>query len=574
VWRALRFKSTALLGVWFLFLSSCPLRAQNLTKADWLADIDYTVDQVIKTHPFPFRRISKEEFESNATSLKRDLPKLGDDEIVVRLMQIVASLRDGHTSLDPSPEVEAPWFPIRFYQFNDGLFVTAIDKQFANCAGAKVLRVGEVSADEAVKRAQSAFSADNNFGAQEAAVSLSSPRIIRGLSIADNVDRLKLQLLTRKNENLTIELPTVKAKSNLEYRLFGEMFGPVSNLVTAFNDLTNDFLNPDNNPNLPLHLRGRRAYWFTYLPKERLLYFELNAMREKSGNTKETLSEMLRRMFTFCDLHSIDVFVLDLRYNSGGNGQLVNGIVHEFIKRDSTINREGHLFTIVGRKTYSAGATMAMTMKEHTHTAFIGEPMGVGPNGSGDPDATVLPNSHLHLSISTNYYIGGKSKDQSWEVPVQFPAQFSSAQYFSGQDPALDVALNESGHAELLEVLRTDGSAAAMKLYEVRRQRYGSLSWWQPFEREKLNAAGYQLLNQGRKEDAITAFLIVADRYPEMWEPWDSLAEGYMGAGKYKEAIAAYQKALQISPNNFNASFAKKSIEKMEEELKKQSPEK
>ena len=44
----------------------------------------------------------------------------------------------------------------------------AIDKQFANCAGAKVLRVGEVSADEAVKRAQAAFSADNNFAAQEA----------------------------------------------------------------------------------------------------------------------------------------------------------------------------------------------------------------------------------------------------------------------------------------------------------------------------------------------------------------------------------------------------------------------
>jgi hypothetical protein len=39
-------------------------------------------------------------------------------------------------------------------------------------------------------------------------------------------------------------------------------------------------------------------------------------------------------------------------------------------------------------------------------------------------------------------------------------------------------------------------------------------------------------------------------------------------AGRYPEAIAAYKKALELSPNNFNAAFAKKSIQKMEAELR------
>lgn len=574
--RILMRVSFVLLCVGCLFPSVCPGQVQNQpdsqTKAAWLADIDYAVGQIIKTHPNPFRRISQDAFQASVARLKNDLPGLNDDEITVRLMQIVASLRDGHTSLGPAPDAEALWFPIRFYQFTDGLFVTAIDRQYAELAGARVLTVGEVSAEEALQRAQTAFASDNQFAALQAAVLLSSPRIIRGLKISDHAARLPLRLETRKHETVTIQLPAVRAKSGLDYGIYGEMFGPVDDLKTAFgNRPPAAFMNPDANAELPLHLRGRRAFWFTYLPQERLLYFQLNAMREKSGHTKESLPELVRRMFLFADLHPVDRFVLDLRYNSGGSGSLVNGIVHEFIKREATLNREGRLFTVVGRKTYSAGGEMAMTMKQHTRTAFVGEPMGVAVNGSGDPDATVLPNSRMHLAISTNYYIGGKSKDQSWEVPVQFPAQFSSAQYFGGQDPALDAVLNPAEHADLIDVLRTGGGAAAMKLYEERKKRYGSLSWWQPFDRDKLNAEGYRLLEQGRKEDAIMAFLIVVDRFPDLWEPWDSLAEGYMGAGKYKQAIAAYKKALEISPNNWNAGFEKKSIQKMEDELRKPS---
>jgi hypothetical protein len=264
--------------------------------------------------------------------------------------------------------------------------------------------------------------------------------------------------------------------------------------------------------------------------------------------------------------------VLDVRYNSGGSGHLVNAIVHQFIKREATLNRPGHLFTIVGRKTYSAGAHLVAEMRLHTQTALVGEPMGVAVNGSGDPDMTVLPNSRMRLSISTNYSIGGKSKDESWEVPVQFPAQISSSQYFEGRDPVLEIVLDPSERADLLEVLRTRGGVAARRAYEVRKERYGKLTWWQPFERDKLNHAGYELLEQNRKEDAIVAFQIVVDRFPGLWEPWDSLAEGYMSAGKYQEAIASYKKALEISPNNWNAGFAKKSIQKMEDELRRRSP--
>jgi hypothetical protein len=541
-----------------------------MTKDKWLADIEYAVTQILKTHPNPFRRISKEELEASIARLKTELPNLNDDEITIRLMQIVASIRDGHTHLEPSGSTEGMWFPIRFYEFTDGLFITVIDKQHASLAGSKVLTIGDLSAEEALKRAETAFASDNQWGALDASCLLSWPVAINGLKISDNSDHLTMQLETPAHERASIAIPALRSKSSLDYRQYGEMFGPVETMVTAFKGRPSiQFINPEVNSDLPLHLRGRLAYWFTYLPKEQLLYFQFNSIHDKSRYTKETLADFLHRMFFFADIHPVDLFVLDLRYDSGGDGSLVDGIVHEFIKRDATFNRPGHLFTIVGRKTFSAAHHMAESMKEHTQTEFIGEPMGAAVNSSGDPDVAILPNSRMRLSISTNYYIEGNSKDQSWEEPVQFPARFSSAQYFGGQDPALEVLLDPSERADLIDVLREKGGAAATRLYQERKKKYGNLSWWQPFDRVKLNEAAYTLLKQDRKDDAIAGFLIVADRHPNLWEPWDSLAEGYMEAGRYPEAIAAYKKALEISPNNWNAGFEKTSIQKMEAELSK-----
>lgn len=553
-----------LLTAILLLAAALPAVAQQ-KPSNWGADLDFVVQQIKSVHPNPYRRIPEKDFGAAVARLRHDLPKLNDDERAVRLMQLVASLRDEHTALFPAGE--QAWFPVRFYRFTDGLFVTAVDKRFAQIAGAKVLRIGDVSAEEACRRAETAFSSDNPSAALDAPVLLSSARVVRGLHIAGGAT-LPLRVRTRAGEEVSVELPAVTQKGDFEFYQWGEMFGPINGLVTAFGGRDGDgYLNPDANGDLPLHLRGRRAYWGTYVPDQRMLYLQLNAIAAQSKRSKETMPELLQRLFATRE--PVEYFVLDLRYNSGGNGALVDSFVHEFIKRDTTIARRGHLFLLVGRKTYSAAADLARQMMRHTAIATIGEPMGSAPNGSGDPDDATLPFSGMHFQVSTNYFIGATSKDMSWEIPVEFPAQFSSEEYFAGKDPALAVVLDPAAHADLIDVLQQQGGKAAWALYEARKARLGSISWWQPFEREKLNRASYELLEAGRKEDAVAGFEIVVDRYPDRWEPWDSLAEGLMGAGRYREGIAAYRKAMALSPNNFNLEFQKKSIAKMEAELAK-----
>lgn len=545
-----------------LLLLAFPLFAANVRQ--WSGDLAFVQREIETKHPNPWRRISRKDFEASVAKLQKELPTLSDDEVTVRLMAIVASLRDGHTSLFPAEGSGFDsWFPIRFYEFTDGLFINAIDASRAELAGAKVLRIAALPAAEAIGRVKRIYSSDNEVGAMEAAALLASPRLLVGLGILATPDHLPLQVQTKDGATVTIELTAVKGRPHFDWIRGAEMSGPVRGLVTPFGERS--FFTLDGNADLPLHLRFRGAYWFSWVEKSRLLYLQLNAMADKSSYTSETFAAFLDRAFTFADLHAVDKFVLDLRYDGGGNGRLINAVVHELIKREDTLGRSGHLFVIGGRQTYSAGVGLFLAMREHTTAIVAGEPVGAAINGSGDPDVATLPNSRYTLAISTNFSAAGNSRDSSWLIPVQLPAPFSSADYYGGKDPALDLILSPDS-VSILETLSTAGGAAAKAQYARATARFAIYPWWDPFDRLRMNELGFQLLEKGRTADALAAMELNVDRFPDSWETWDSLAEVLMGLKRNREAIAAYEKALALSPDNWNNAAARKAIERMKAE--------
>ena len=76
----------------------------------------------------------------------------------------------------------------------------------------------------------------------------------------------------------------------------------------------------------------------------------------------------------------------------------------------------------------------------------------------------------------------------------------------------------------------------------------------QPFAERELNAAGYDLLRQGRSADAQAAFALNAETFPESGNVWDSLAESYLQAGDKATARRYYLKSLEVDPSNGNAA--------------------
>ncbi len=64
----------------------------------------------------------------------------------------------------------------------------------------------------------------------------------------------------------------------------------------------------------------------------------------------------------------------------------------------------------------------------------------------------------------------------------------------------------------------------------------------------ELNRYGYQLLQSGKKAEAVKIFELNAKRHADDPNVHDSLGEGYMANGQKKEAIQAFKKSLSMGP--------------------------
>ncbi len=101
--------------------------------------------------------------------------------------------------------------------------------------------------------------------------------------------------------------------------------------------------------------------------------------------------------------------------------------------------------------------------------------------------------------------------------------------------------------ADLIERLKGVDAALA---WSKERRRDGPDREISP---DVLNNLGYRLLTEGKVAEAIKVFEANVALYPEDWNAYDSLAEGYMKAGRNEESIANYRKSLQLDPKNANA---------------------
>jgi tetratricopeptide (TPR) repeat protein len=80
-----------------------------------------------------------------------------------------------------------------------------------------------------------------------------------------------------------------------------------------------------------------------------------------------------------------------------------------------------------------------------------------------------------------------------------------------------------------------------------------------------LHQAGRQLLNQGKKEDALRIWELNAKRNPDVWPVHVGLARGYSANGRYQDALRHAKLALAQAPDPQNRGVLEAGIKKLEE---------
>jgi hypothetical protein len=164
---------------------------------------------------------------------------------------------------------------------------------------------------------------------------------------------------------------------------------------------------------------------------------QLNGIADKN---EEKLSEFSKKVFSFINGGDAEYFVLDIRYNNGGNNFLNKALVQEIIKSEK-INKKGKFFTITGRSTFSAAMNLVNDLERQTNVIFAGEPTGSKPNFVGESNMIKLANSRFNVSCSSRYWQGVLSEDQrKWIAPL-IGVKYFYSDYKAGKDPAMDAIL-------------------------------------------------------------------------------------------------------------------------------------
>src|SRR5262245_39504984 len=86
--------------------------------------------------------------------------------MLVELQGLMKHLGDGHCYVMPAHAraVRSTWLPLQLYHFSDGLFVIDAAEGHERWVGRRLLRLGPVSADDAMKRMADVVSRDNEMG--------------------------------------------------------------------------------------------------------------------------------------------------------------------------------------------------------------------------------------------------------------------------------------------------------------------------------------------------------------------------------------------------------------------------
>jgi hypothetical protein len=390
--------------------SSCQTTAPepNVTidAALWRADLEYVRVNVPKRHISAFHATSQGAFDAAIACLESLSSNQSADAWLVDLFQVLNLIGDGHTGLI-FPRDRA-YFPIEIQEFGSEFRVARSAPGFEQALGARVLKINEITAAEAMDRALQLTPADENVSLRHAlAVNyLGVGLILHGLGIIP--DRAVAQYTFRSDDGqvFTIDLPSSPTRNKAEWSR------PQGHVFLA-----------DQHPGEP--------FWCVNIASARSVYCDFRAY---TGLSKHSAA-----MLKLISQTTPEKLVIDLRDNGGGDYTVGERNLIRPVKQLESINRKGHLFVLIGAQTFSAAMNNAAQFRSQTAATLVGVTIGEKPNSFQEPREMRLPNSKIVVRYSTRWYAFVDSGPNTIEPDVSVPQSW--ADYADGQDSALNYVL-------------------------------------------------------------------------------------------------------------------------------------
>lgn len=398
----------------FRRLAGIPPDGLSRTEA-WRFDLAYFVEEAQRLHADPEQKAFSPAFETAVETLFQQIPELSDEEIWLDFMRLAALLNDGHTAMyGPGDDSPLQWdlsaLPVKFYLFEDGLFVVDADSAWKDLIGSKVKSIGALSPEESLERLSAFRGVDNPMTMKWLGVQFFLRRLVMLRAIgATNNEVATLTFEGKEGDDYTAVLPGTTWNARRKLR------------APAVADTT-----------LWLRHVGKN-YWMHKLPEG--LYVQFNQVRnERSGASIAAFFNFVSSTLLETEAREL---IIDLRHNNGGNNSLVRPLLRHLIAWEMS-NERNRIWVLTGRNTFSAAQNFLNQVERLTDAIIVGEPSASRPNFIGEETSVELPWSRIRGSISTRYWQDSDPTDHRQWIYPDVPIGLNSKAYFANHDPVLE----------------------------------------------------------------------------------------------------------------------------------------
>lgn len=271
-----------------IFMSSVPGFCQRLSKADYLADLQYLKDTLPKRHINLYAKIPKADFDKKIDEIGSRLSNPDNETFTVELFKLVVAIGDEHTHIEP---VFTKIAPVRFSKFTEGIYVTATDGANADILLYRLTGINGHPIADVISRFKEIIQSENpSFFDSRFLHFINNPAMLKGLQLNGSIDKISFDLAGPNGKTIKRVVKSVNG-----------------------NDAANLTLVTKNK--LPSQ-KAKGNYWYTYHPQSGTLYFNYNNCQEQDGRPFAKFNDSL---FNIIDKNKPKRLIVDLRDNDGGN---------------------------------------------------------------------------------------------------------------------------------------------------------------------------------------------------------------------------------------------------------------
>lgn len=384
----------------------------DLTTQEWRQDLRALATELPARHANAFFSLSKAEFADEVAALDRRIGTANGDEMFVGMQQIVKSIGDGHTGIN-APDDRRP-LPIEVGHFGEDFRITAAGPGLDHVLGARILKIGGMPIAEAWSRALTLAPRNELPELREgnALIYLTRGYALHGLDVIPARDHATYALADDSGHQFDVDIQGLKPNEDVK-------------LKSGF-------------PDTALRLqRSDDPFWCKSLAKDSAIYCAWHSYQD--------LKAKAAAMFALIDSVKPRKLIIDMRDNGGGDNAVGYAELVKPIEERADLNARGHLYVLIGPLTFSAAMNNAAQFQSETNAILAGQTIGERPNSYQEPRQFRLPNSHLVVRVSTQWYAFRKNGPNVVAPEREIIPTWDDLK--AGRDPVLDWVLSEKAGA-------------------------------------------------------------------------------------------------------------------------------